>query len=558
MWNAQAHRELLRRQCRDSFWTFLLYGYGAYYNPKGKRWLDPSIHKPLCDWFEGHIKAWLEERKNGKGTPLYLMVLVPRDVGKTTAITQAGLAWMHLLDPDISTYIGSERTDFAVDILSPIKNVLSGDDPHSRFAWLYGNWCAPNREWKQNQVVHAARSNLSRKEPSFGIWGVESGITGKHPDVLCLDDPISYEKMAAASTWIQTVNNHVDSLVPVLPSDGCLIFVGTRYHDGDHFGVALQKEGCKTISGMPMPAVQPREDGIWHAYFLSGRDGDGRPAIPTVWSEDRLKHFQRKNPLRYAAQILNDPMNSEYNPVTIDQIEKSYVLKKDYPKNLRITLHMDCAFKDQAKQAHGDYSVITAMGHTQDGSGNVYHLGSWGSNRWRGEDFGEELIRRVQHFRLTGYRIAMMTDEQTPGGHEGAWELLLRNWFHDAGIVMPTFISLPRGGKKKVQRHVEAANFIVDGHVFFCRENEGTEELVNQLLRIGGSINDDYVDTFSDAFNDRCYQAMHRLGYKLPEGDPDHVRDPWDDYIRYGRGNLEDLLANDAMKLSNTDLYPPI
>ena len=199
MWNSEAQRQILRRKCRDSFWFYLLHAHGALHNPKGSRWLDEKTHKPLCDWFQSQIEPWLAARKHGIGYPLYLMVLVPRDVGKTTVITQAGLSWIHLLDPDISTYMGSERTDFAVDNLTPVKNILAGDDPYSRFAWLYGNWCDPQREWKQNQLVHAARTNLSRKEPSFGIWGVESGLTGKHPDVLCLDDPTSYEKMASLS-----------------------------------------------------------------------------------------------------------------------------------------------------------------------------------------------------------------------------------------------------------------------------------------------------------------------------------------------------------------------
>ena len=555
-WNHESYRQLQRRICRDSFWQFLLHGYGTMYNPKGKRWLDPSIHKPLADWFESHIKPWIEARKHGKGYPLHLMVIVPRDVGKTTTITQAGLTWMHLLDPDISTYIGSERTEFAVDMLLPLQNVLTGEDTHARFAWLYGNWYDPKRVWKQHQLVHGARVNLSRKEPSFGIWGVESGITGKHPDVLCLDDPISYEKMAAASTWLQTVNNHVDSLIPVLPSDGCEIFVGTRYHDGDHLGNGMRKEGVLSISGMDIPGLKLDPEGKWHVYFLAGRDNEGVPTIPSVWSEQRLKLYERKNPLRYAAQVLNDPMRSDFNPVTRETIDKYMVDAKDVPKNIAITFHLDCAFKTIAQQAKGDLSVFTAMGHARDGSGNVYHLGSWGDDRWTGEKFGNELILKVQYYKAKGKKIIMITDESQIGGKSGTWELLLKSWFHAAGIVMPPLVLLPRT-KKKEQRHIEAANFITDGHVFFVREAVGSDILIDQLLKIGGSLNDDYIDTFSDCFNDRCYRVMHRATDEPVDPSTDPRTDKLQDYMR-GKCSFDEYVEAELMDGLDLGPYPPI
>lgn len=558
--NMTAYREVMRRKCRDSFWHFLLYGFGAYYNPKGKRWLDPMIHKPLCDWFQKHTLNWLEQRKDGKGEALSLMILVPRDVGKTTAITQAGLMWLHLQDPDLSTYIGSERTDFAMDIMSPLKSIMSGEDNHSRFAWLYGNWCDKQRAWSQSQVVHAARVNMSRKEPSFGTWGVESGITGKHPDVLCLDDPVSYEKLAAYSTWLQIVNDHMDSLVPVLPSDGLMILVGTRYHDGDHFGKAISKEGVISVEGMPMPGVTLDDQGRWHAYFLSARDIDGVPTIPSVWSEKRLTDYKKRNTLRYSAQVLNDPMNAESNPITRQQLENRLVDETQVPKNLRITFHLDTAFKSQEQGARGDWNAICKLGHSQDGSGTVYHLGSYGSNIWKGEDFGAELIRRVQEARRQGKRVSMITDEQLFGGKQDTWELLLETWFHAAGLVMPPFVALPRGGKKKVMRHVEAVNFILDDKVYFVKGAPGTERLFNELSKIGGSENDDFADAFSDGFNSKCYNVMHRtvglLGHP-EDSDPNVLDSKWDKYLRGEKMSAEDMWY-DSIERFGGDIYRPI
>jgi len=539
--NFELYRQLERRKCRDSFWYFLLSGFGAKYNPKGVRWLDEQIHKPMCDWFEGHVKAWIEARKHGKGYPLYLMVLVPRDVGKTTTISQAGLLWMHLLDPDISTYIGSERTEFAIDVLEPIKNVMAGNDVYSRFSWLYGNWNAPERTWSQKQVVHAARTNLSRKEPSFGIWGVESGITGKHPDVLCLDDPTSYEKMAAVGNWLSVVNSHVDSLIPVLPSDGCLIFVGTRYHDGDHFGVGLKKEGLRSISGMDMPNASPVPDGKWHCYFLSARDANGVPSVPSVWPESRLMDFKRKSPLRYAAQVLNDPMNSELNELNPERLARYTLPPEQIPKNLRITLHLDTAFKSNEQKARGDYSVIVEMGHTIDGSGIVYFLGAHASNSWGYEDFRDMLISRYQFWRSQGKRVTLITDEALIGKGMDMWKQVLQGWFHAIDVPMPPLAILSRAGKKKISRHHDASQFILDSKVYFNQEAKGLDMLFDQLSKIGGSEYDDHIDAFSDAFHPECYNVMHRLGMQTKPDEP--IKYPWDDYLKMP---VDDYLRRDA------------
>jgi hypothetical protein len=546
--NQEAYRQLLRRRCRDSFWEFLLIAYGAKYNPKGKRWLDPTIHKPLCDWFQSKVLKWIEARKDGKGYPLHLMVLVPRDVGKTTTITQAGLLWMHLLDPDISTYIGSERTEFAVDILDPIKNIMDGTDSYAQFSWLYGNWYDKARTWSQKQLVHAARENLSRKEPSFGIWGVESGITGKHPDVLCLDDPTSYEKMESVGKWLQLVNSHIDSLIPVLPSDGLLIFVGTRYHDADHFGVAASKEGLKSISGMPMPRSRTVDDGKWDCYFLAARDAEGVPAIPSVWSEQRLKDYQRRNPLKYAAQVLNDPMSAEHNQLPLERLENYIVDDITIPKNVRITFHMDTAFKTREQEARGDYTVLCEMAHALDGTGTVYWLNTHASNTLKAEEFRDLLLSRYQFWRSQGRKVALMTDEPVVGKGE-LWEMAIRNWFNGIGQPCPPLIILHRGNKKKTSRHMDAAQFVLDGKVFFARNGQNRAMLFDQLSKIGVSEYDDAIDAFADAFHPSCYTVMHKSGPRPLDDDSEYLTQPWDSYLK---GNYRDKLEQD---LGNLGFY---
>lgn len=541
-WDCEAERQFWRHQCRNSFWEFVRFAFGAGGWGGKHPWLDESLHRPICDWYEGHIREWLTWRAAGEKRVKFLSLLVSRDVGKSALITKAGQLWLHLQDPELSSYTGSEKTEFAVDFLQSIKAVIDGSDPGAMFTTLYGNWYDPRRTWKTENVVHAMRLSATRTEPSFGTWGVESGITGKHPDALFLDDPISYEKMALHSNWLRTVNSHMDSLIPVLKKDGLICLVGTRYHDGDHFGRCFRIDGVKSITGMKPPDVQVKPEGLWDLYFLAARDEAGHPAMPNIWTETALRRYEANDPLKYAAQLLNDPANSEFNPLTLTQVRECIVDDKDVPwKMLHYTLHMDTAFKTLERQASGDETVLQVWGH-EPRTGLVWFIEGFGSNVWRAEECAEKVAMLCQKYKKAGRRLAMLTDEQGMGGKDGAWELALQSYCHNLGVGLPPFTTLQRG-KKKLQRIVEAAAFWCDGKVKLPKNAPGVERLIEQMSRIGSSAHDDWADTAADVFHPKCYQVLHKRGETDEDGVELQGRRPWDEYLRDGGGGHELMQA---------------
>jgi predicted phage terminase large subunit-like protein len=494
-------------QCRDNFWDFCRIAWGLPRSEPDK-WAQRAVYmRKLAEWFQFHIDEWMTWREQKRGKQKFLAILVPRELGKSTLITQCGLAWMHLRDPNISTYIGAEKIDFAWDLLAPIKTVFEGGNENSWFDKLYGSWYNKTGLWQRGQFNHILRTNLTKKEPSFGTWGVEAGITGKHPDVLCLDDPISYEKMQSHLNWLETVNNHMTSLIPVLASDGLQILVGTRYGDGDHFGIAVKLEGVKTLSGHKNPEFKPDPLNKWDMFYYSGKI-DGRAALPKVWSVQRMNDFERKDARRFAAQVLNDPTSSKYNPLTYAQASQCVIEAKDVPKNLRIVFHVDTAFRDQQRQTGKDDTVLIINGHDRRGNGDVYFLEAHGSNQWRAEDFRDLFISKLQEYRRKGAFPACWTDEPEPGGKAGTWKLIMESAAAAANVPLPRFIPLPRGSKQKVSRLIAAASYVVDGHVYFVKTAPGLDKLLDQMTKIGHSEHDDYADAFSDSFVPAVYQRM--------------------------------------------------
>lgn len=525
-WDLDLELELLRDFGRKRFWFFFYDIFGAGTNPKGERWIDPSIHEPLCDWFQGHVEDWHRRRTEGHGRQKHLAVILPRELGKTTLFTQAGQAWLHLRDPELSSFTGSESTALSAKILDGLKAILDGSDPHSLFTKLYGNWSTAARSWTGKQVTHSARKNTSRKDPSLGIFSVETSITGAHPDVIFYDDPISYERLTTDANWLQTVNSQVTSLFPVIQSDGLVIWVGTRYDDDDHFGVAFRDEGVRSLTGMETDqiTVEP-EVGKWDVYFLAGRNKEGLATCPMVWPERRLKDFERRDPLRYAAQVLNDPSLSETNPITREQLAQCKIPSSEVPWGaLRYAFITDTAFWDGKSRARKDETVIEVWGYPRNGSGDVYFIEGYGSNLWRAEEFGSRLVQMVQRYRSQGKHIFALCDEVTMAGKKDAWRLALQNMFHDAGQKMPNWYEFQRGhasirgqaGTKKIHRIVAAASFWVDGHVRVVENAPGSERLLDQMARIGQmmynpKMKDDWVDAAADAFQPELYQPMRRI-----------------------------------------------
>lgn len=526
-WDGLGEMEALREACRRDFWTFFLYAFGAGSNPKGRDWIDPDIHQPMARWFQHHIEDWEASRKYGRGEKKNLAILVHRGAGKTTMFTRAGQLWLHLRNPETSTYTGSENTALSGKMLAAMKAVLDGSDDHALWTRLYGNWSSAARTWTGKEVVHAARRNTSRQDPSLGIFAVETSITGSHPDAIFYDDPISYERLESDTNWLRSVNSQVSSLIPVIQSDGLIVWVGTRYDDGDHFGVAFSEEGVASLSGMETDSIRPEEGGKWHVYFMAARDRNGKPSHVKVWPEKELRAYQKNNPLRYAAQVMNDPSTSEHNPITREQIGQCVIDPSHVPWSaLRFAICCDTAFSDGTRIAGKDETVFVVHGYPRNGSGDVYVIEGYGSIRWRAEDFGNRLVATCQRYRSQGRKIFRITDETTRAGKKGVWAISLRNMFADANEPFPggTLLEFERGDTKKYSRLSTAATFWVDGHVRVVKGAPGVDRLMEQMAKIGQyAVNPrtkiDWADAHSDAFQPQLYNPMRPNDPKRP---------PWD------------------------------
>ena len=546
-WALADEHAFYRAECAAHFWPFFLHAWGTLHGPHARDWwIDrQEVAEPLAHWLDDQARVWLASRAKHEKKIHHIAIIVTREFGKTTML-QAWLLWLHLQDPNLSTYIGGEKDSLASDSLMAIRGVLAGSDRHAQFAT------------RRESLTHNVRTTTTRRDPSFGVWGVESGLTGRHPDVAALDDPNTYERVAAQANWYDLVTLHCASLAPVIRADGLFALWGTPYHDKDHLNKTLQRDGIATLTGFPMSNHAPRERGVWHVFHFPGRTRAGKPTVPNVWSEARMEKFERENVERYAAQVLLRPELSERVPLTAEQVEDCLVSEADVPMNmLRFTLHFDTAFKDELRR-DGDESVFEVWGHFRDGSGEVCYIEGHGSSLWRSEEFYRQVVLLLQRYRRMGRKIVAITDEVSPGKRQ-IGRTLLEAFCHGAGITRPgMWVEIPRGGTKKLeQRIIPASTLWADGYVKLLRQAPGLDKLMYQMSHIRRSETDDWADAAADVFHPAIYRRISKASPQA-EALPAWLASPQDVILKGQQRDDELRREYDAWVNRNEPDYEPV
>lgn len=515
-WPTNRFRTLYAQAAFSSLSVFVRKVYGVERNPKGT-WWDPEVHEPLCTWLQSELQGWLTRKRAGERDRTYLAALLPRAAAKTNLITKAAMLWLMLHEPELAIYIGNEKRENAIDFLSVIKAHLEGTDEYSWWQWLYGNWRSDDSRWRQDLLVHNCRKS-KRSEASYGVVSMGTGLTGKHPDVICLDDLVSYEGLEFDADLYESANSFINSLVPVLESNGLMILVGTRYADNDPFGHAFTTLGIKSVAGVPDPDYTATPDGVWRVYFLSGRrHEDQSPAIPTVWSEAAMQQYAKQDPVKFAYQVLNKPKLSPFRPITEAQFDSHVVF--DIPKFLKVSLHYDTAFKHFARQATGCESAIVAIGHDQLERGKAYFLGAWSDRMWNSETFLAKSIEITKDLEARGYSIKCVTDEKEPGGKAGVFESLVRTVYIQAGLRPASFIGISRQimKEKKDERIYNLIGYVHRGLLKFHASAPGLGTLRYQLCNHPDSALKDVADACADCIHPDVYTTILLSGSAEPE-----------------------------------------
>ncbi len=507
-WPLDAELEILRDGCRRSYRLFALYCYGIARNPEGS-WWTPEIHGPWCDWLGEKVLDW-EKTYQGKRAPRrhYLMIDAARGFGKTVLVTKGLTLWAILRNPDLATVISSLQQGQSDEFAEVMRHQLEGRDKYCWWLPLYGNWADKRGVWTRQRFITSTRS-VVRTEGTVETTSVETGITGRHVSFFILDDPISEEKLREQGKWLRIVEKHLKSIRPALNNNALFIFVGTPYRDGDSLTSEMRNNGVREVCGVPLPPEYEsftRPDGRWDLFHLPARTAQGDVLAPRIWPKNELDSYLEEHPAEAASQVLLRPGSGEAGLLSFERIEDMYIDYEDMPTNLPISIHIDTAFKHQARMGAGDYSCLIVAAHDHDGT--VYIPEIRASNRWTVLDFDKHFVEILRKYRR--HRIKGITDEREIGGKEGVWLHHLRTIVHEAGLRLPRFLTLSRAGKNKEERIRTAAGFWAAGYIRLINGVKNTSMLAWQMVRIGVSEHDDLADAAADIFIPQLFSPLNK------------------------------------------------
>jgi len=555
-WPTLSQRNFWRHVCSprsrhpDSFYWYMakIHGMQAFMrNEPAKQWFTRKLHKPYCEWKQNHYYRMFDAYKQvGVPCRVKLMTALPRGFLKT-AHNVGSKMWAHLENPDFAVRLGSSDDDLARDIFASIPQIYRGLDAYAAYHLYYGNWFDPKRKNTRDELVHAARRNTARKEPSYKIFSITTGYKGHHPEIAELDDPVDREKLKTAegSAHLQTANTSIIATRPAMPECSLYEITMTRYNNDDPHGHYQHQEGVRSWTGQSCwdPDVKISEKGEWDVYHLTAREEDTNESIaPELNTTKDLDAYEASNTLEFWNQMMNQPARGDHMGLDISQLGELYVSPEaaaEIPGDFIICV--DTAFKLDPQEVSQDACesvYVIAKRDSRPTKADYYVYECYSSRTDRIEEFTMALVLKIQEYQLKRRRIYNITDERSPG-KIGAWFHYLMNMCHSKKVICPPTTELPRGGgkkSKKIQRLRVAAGFWADGRIKIVRGAPGSHKLLSQMSRFEVSGIKDLADAAADLFHPDIYvvQApyMSANSYGVRQVGPDDgelIGDTWRD-----------------------------
>jgi phage terminase large subunit-like protein len=168
------------------------------------------------------------------------LLLYPRGIFKSTLDVIDAVQWV-LCFPDIRILFLTGGKGLAVEFLSEFKSHFMIDPDEPTFMNIYfPEFCKEDTKEEQGNMyvfISPARKHFS-KEPTAMASSVDSKLSGKHYDVMKVDDAVTNDTPEDADT-LKKIYNNFNVITKMLMPYGYLDIVGTRYHDLDMYGELL-------------------------------------------------------------------------------------------------------------------------------------------------------------------------------------------------------------------------------------------------------------------------------------------------------------------------------
>jgi len=255
-------------------------------------------------------------------THQYILIISPRDHGKSSQISVARVLFELGRNPDLRIKVVSQSDPRAANILSEITDhILHNKRLHAVFPKLKP---AKGKPWTQHKVY--VQREIISKDPSVESLGILSTATGARADLIIFDDVVDFRNAIQNPKLRDVVKEAFFSVwVNLLEPEGRLVYICTLWHRDD-LSHAL----------MAMDA--------YHTIFYSIPEGSFEPIWPSKWPEEMLRRrCEEIGKREFDRSFRNIALSSEDTLFKDEFIEACFVDAVAPPKGLKTFAGVDLA-----------------------------------------------------------------------------------------------------------------------------------------------------------------------------------------------------------------------
>lgn len=455
-----------------------------------------------------HIDLFKWVRKNEHENKL---VLWPRDHGKSRTCAFYA-AWNIIRNPAITIIYASATAEKAEEQLRFIKDLLTSPVTERYFPGLLNEKEGTRTAWNVTSIIvdHPYRKQQGVIDSTIMTCGLEKNITGKHCDILILDDIV----VAANNNIVgrKQVNTWAAQAASIMSADAHILCVGTRYHPRDAYGMMIDMhyDEKEDIDGVVVDTptslfivnqanVESDDQFLWPR--MQRIDGKWFGFNEQILARKRAVYEASGEITQFFAQYYNDPNDKSTAPISRDLFLYYDRSKLEYYDGMWHVdgepLHIYCAVDMATSVADiADYTVCIVGGI--DKFANRYVLDI---RRYRSDKISKTLETLKELY--LKYYYKKLRIEAVSGFRLVAQDL--SDSLKDAGVRVPVDLYIPPNFDGKMAR----VNGILEplyqaGAIYHFRGGE-CQVLEDELCSINPS-NDDTKDAWS-----MCVDLMERI-----------------------------------------------
>lgn len=219
--------------------------------------LVPEVHQVVCDqfvqknfddmYFDGytlgdfHQMVGQQLRFDKDANPTKeMMLLDSRGFFKSTIDGVDCVQWL-LNCPDVRILIMTGEIKLATQFMSEVKSyfaLATGEQP-TQFHRLFPEYIIRGLDATTRQPFTTPARQLKQTQPSVAILTVGSNTSGRHCDILKIDDGVTDEN-SISKEQREKIKDKLDNVLNLVGAWGFTDFIGTRYIKDDYYGTRLE------------------------------------------------------------------------------------------------------------------------------------------------------------------------------------------------------------------------------------------------------------------------------------------------------------------------------